>query len=55
MIGDRLNTDIHGAQQAGLKAALVMTGVATREDVENGIVKPDGVYDDLPALMAAWA
>ena len=54
MIGDRLNTDIHGAQQAGLKAALVLTGVATRSDVENGVVKPDGVYDDVPALMAAW-
>lgn len=54
MIGDRLNTDIHGAQQAGLKAALVLTGVATVEDVEVGLVKPDGVYTDLPALMAAW-
>ncbi len=54
MIGDRLNTDIDGAQQAGLKAALVLTGVATREDVEQGAIKPDGMYEDLPALMTAW-
>ncbi len=54
MIGDRLNTDILGAQQAGLPAALVLTGVTTREVLAASDVKPEGVYDDLPALMAAW-
>lgn len=54
MIGDRLNTDIHGAQQAGLKAALVLTGVSSLNDVERGTIKPDGIYVDLRALMAAW-
>lgn len=54
MIGDRLDTDIRGAQSAGLKAALVLTGVATLADVEAGTIKPDGVFEGLPALMAAW-
>ena len=54
MIGDRLNTDIEGAQKAGLPAALVLTGVTSRETLAASSIKPDGVYDDLPALMAAW-
>ena len=54
MIGDRLNTDIEGAQQAGLPTVLVLTGVTKRSDLAGNSITPDGVYDDLPALMAAW-
>ncbi len=54
MIGDRLNTDIQGAQEAGLRAALVLTGVATLESLDASPVKPDGVFEDLLALMTAW-
>jgi 4-nitrophenyl phosphatase len=54
MIGDRLDTDIAGAARAGLKTALVLTGVSSREDAERAEVKPDAVYADLPALLAAW-
>ncbi len=54
MIGDRLDTDIEGAQKAGLPAALVLTGVTSPETLAASSIKPDGVYDDLPALMAAW-
>jgi 4-nitrophenyl phosphatase len=32
MIGDQKNTDIEGALRAGLKAALVLTGVSSGED-----------------------
>jgi ribonucleotide monophosphatase NagD (HAD superfamily) len=54
MIGDRLNTDVEGAARLGLRTALVLTGVSTLDEVEHAALKPDGVYDDLVALLAAW-
>lgn len=54
MIGDRLNTDIEGAAVLGLATALVLTGVSTRAEAETAIRPPDGVYDNLVALMSAW-
>lgn len=52
MIGDRLNTDIEGGFNAGMKTALVLTGVNSREDITD--IQPDYVFDDLPALLSAW-
>jgi ribonucleotide monophosphatase NagD (HAD superfamily) len=40
--------------QAGLKAALVLTGVTTRAELATSGAQPDGVFDGLPALLAAW-
>ena len=54
MIGDRLETDIAGAQRLGFRTALVLTGVATMDDVEQNDVKADVIYDDLNALMGAF-
>jgi 4-nitrophenyl phosphatase len=54
MIGDRLETDILGAQQAGLSSALVLTGVTTAEQVRGNRVQADGVFADLLALTQAW-
>lgn len=54
MIGDRLQTDILGGQEAGLRTALLLTGVATREEAQNGSIRPDAVYVDLPDLLADW-
>lgn len=51
MVGDRLETDIEGAAAAGLKTALVLTGVSGREDI--GTLSPDYVLDDLHAVVAA--
>lgn len=39
-VGDRIDTDITGANRAGVDSALVMTGVSTRKEVLG--VKPEG-------------
>lgn len=53
MIGDRLNTDIEGGQNTGLKTALVLTGVNKREDIAD--IQPDYIFDGLPELIATWS
>ncbi len=54
MIGDRLGTDILGAQRAGMKTALVLTGVTGRAELAESDVQPDGVYEGLSELVAEW-
>ena len=41
MLGDRLDTDIAGAARVGLKTVLVLSGIATEEDVAASAIKPD--------------
>ena len=55
MIGDRLETDILGGQRSGLPTALVLTGIATRDEAEVAIARPDGIFESLADLHAAWA
>ena len=50
-IGDRLNTDILGAQKGGFRSALVLTGVSTLEDLEHWQPKPELVAKDLESLI----
>lgn len=54
MIGDRLDTDIAGAERAGLTTILVLSGIATAEDVAGSQVKPDVVCADIEELVAQW-
>ena len=54
IIGDRVETDILGAQRAGLQAILVTTGVDTEETVRHKKIYPDAVFADLVALRRAW-
>ncbi len=54
MLGDRLDTDIEGAQRAGLKTILVLTGVTSQETLAQSTIRPDWVFPNLPALIAAW-
>jgi len=53
MLGDRLDTDIQGGHDAGLKTCLVLTGVSDRAAVDVSPIKPTWVYPDLMALTAA--
>ena len=54
MLGDRLDTDIEGAQRAGLHSILVLTGVATRESLEHSDIQPDMIAENLDALREMW-
>ncbi len=53
MIGDRLETDILGAQRAGLTSILVLSGVSTEADIETSGIKPDYVLADMNAVLGA--
>ncbi|SFK61443.1 HAD-IIA family hydrolase [Methylophaga sulfidovorans] len=52
-IGDRLNTDILGAVNAGIRSVLVLTGVSSAEDVQKVDYEPTWILDDLAALTKA--
>ncbi len=49
MVGDDIESDIKGAMDAGLRAALVKTGKFEARDLEKGIV-PDVILPDVTAL-----
>ncbi len=52
MIGDDIETDIAGAQQAGLSAVLLRTGKFRESDLE-GPITPDAVLDSI-ADLPTW-
>lgn len=54
MIGDRIGTDIEGAQAVGIRTALVLTGVETEKSLAQSPIQPDMVFAGLPALLSAW-
>jgi glycerol-1-phosphatase len=51
IVGDNLESDVVGGKRAGLTTILVLTGAASREDVETAGVRPDFVLADLEALV----
>jgi 4-nitrophenyl phosphatase len=55
VLGDRLETDILGAVRLGLKSALVLSGVTTREQLAASDYQPDWVFEDITELWKAWA
>jgi len=54
MIGDRLDTDIRGAQQLGMPAVLVTTGIDGAAAVAAKGIQPGLLAAHLGDLLAAW-
>lgn len=50
LVGDRLDTDIAMGERAGMKTALVLTGVTARDDVDGAAVSPDFVCESLAEI-----
>lgn len=57
MVGDRVETDVVGAVEAGLEAVLVLSGAAQLGHVLDHDALPAAVLDDLSGLLASrpWA
>jgi 4-nitrophenyl phosphatase len=54
MLGDRLETDILGGQNAGLRTIFVLTGANDEADLVASPVKPDWVFQDIQELTRVW-
>lgn len=52
-LGDRLNTDILGAVNAGLRSILVLTGISSEDDIAGVSYKPTWVMADINAVSNA--
>ncbi len=51
MIGDRLDTDIKGAQERGIHTALVLSGVTDRLKADTWDPRPDLIAEDALAIL----
>lgn len=51
-IGDRLDTDIAGAQAAGIHTALVLTGASTLQEAQEFEPQPEIIIQDLQELIS---
>ncbi|MBE0439731.1 MAG: HAD family hydrolase [Gammaproteobacteria bacterium] len=54
-IGDRLDTDILGAVNAGMRSILVLTGISTRNDIERVEYQPTWVMADITEITRTLA
>jgi len=52
-IGDRLNTDILGAVNAGIRSILVLTGISSEQDISDVDYSPTWVMADIQAVSQA--
>jgi 4-nitrophenyl phosphatase len=50
-VGDRLETDILGGRRAGMKTALMLTGVTSLKALEGSDIRPDYVFNHLEELI----
>jgi len=50
MIGDRMDTDIQGGMEAGMKTCLVLSGVTKKDDLDAYPYRPDFVFDSVAGI-----
>lgn len=55
MVGDRLETDILGANLLGIPSAAVLSGVTSREEIKHSDIQPDYIFEGIPDLHEALA
>jgi 4-nitrophenyl phosphatase len=53
-LGDRLETDILGAQNIGIRSILVLSGVTSRIQLAESEIKPTWTFPDLISLQNNW-
>jgi arabinose operon protein AraL len=51
MTGDRLETDVKMGKEAGMVAAVVLTGASTRQQAEKAVPAPDLILENLSDLL----
>lgn len=49
-VGDNVETDIPAGQRAGMRTALILTGVSTRQETERAAVAPTWIVDGFEEL-----
>ncbi len=54
-LGDRLETDILGGQQAGLKTIMVTSGIDNEASIVTKGIQPDVIFSGIAELTAYWA
>lgn len=54
MVGDRYETDILGAHNAGIRSAAVLTGISRAAEFAAAEPPPTWVFEDLTSLLPAW-
>jgi len=52
-IGDRLNTDILGAVNTGIRSIMVLTGISTRQELHSISYQPTWIMPDIRAITKA--
>ncbi len=55
MLGDRLETDILGGQNIGLRTIFVLSGASGQAELTASPVKPDWVFKDIQELTQIWS
>jgi ribonucleotide monophosphatase NagD (HAD superfamily) len=54
LTGDRLETDIRMAKEAGMRSAVVLTGASTRKQAAKAQPCPDMIFENLEEMITVF-